>query len=89
MSEKTHIIGLQDLLDEVSRDLDDFRRKHPNDYSLKAVTLFWELESERLLVRHQDAAVARGRDRGGRGWRFLAGCVVAFALGAIVTLLAT
>jgi hypothetical protein len=59
MDEKSHTIGLQDLLDEVSRDLDDFRRKHQSDYGVKNITLWWELQKERLLVRHAPSSVVR------------------------------
>ena len=55
-------IGLAELLDEVSRDIDDFRKKHPNDYGIKGTTMWWELERERLLTRHGSfAAVKRMR----------------------------
>ena len=39
MSETQNIIGMTDLLDEVSRDLEDFRKKHASDYSVKNVTI--------------------------------------------------
>ena len=67
MDDKQETIGLTKLLDEVNRDLDDLRRKHPNDYSLKNLDLWWELERERVLTRHgPDGSVRRPRRiRGG------------------------
>jgi hypothetical protein len=59
MDENAHTIGLVNLLDEVSRDLDDFRKKHQSDYGVKNVTLWWDLEKERLLVRHAPSGVVR------------------------------
>lgn len=52
-------IGFQDLLDEVSRDIDEFRKKHPNDYGVRNVTMWWELERERLVTRHVPGSVIR------------------------------
>lgn len=59
MDDKQNIIGLSELLDEVNRDLDEFRKKHPNDYSVKNITLWWELERERLLARHSTEGVVK------------------------------
>ncbi len=87
MDDKLHTIGMTDLLDEVSRDLDDFRKKHASDYSVKNITLWWELERERLLVRHKDARVTRRSLPGRRVWIFIGSCVVMFAAGATTTLL--
>lgn len=84
MSGAGDIIGIGELLDEVSRDLDDFRRKHPTDYGVKNVTLWWDMEKERLLTRHGAAGVAR-RLRLTQGLRWLA---VWFALGCAATLAA-
>jgi hypothetical protein len=87
MSERQNIVGMADLLDEVSRDLDDFRKKHASDYSLKGITLWWELEKERLLIRHKEARVARHLMSRRRAWAFAVGCMVTFIAGVVVTLL--
>ena len=59
MEDKQNIIGLADLLDEVHRDLDELRRKHSSDYNIRNITMWWELEKERLLARHGSTSVAR------------------------------
>lgn len=59
MDEKNSTIGLPDLLEEVSRDLDDYRRKLATDFGVKNVTLWWELEKERLLLRHAPTTAVR------------------------------
>jgi hypothetical protein len=59
MDDNQHTIGLNELLDEVSRDLDEFRKKHSNDYGVKNVTLWWALERERLMVRHAGVRAVR------------------------------
>lgn len=86
MPENPNTIGLQDLLDEISRDLDNFRKKHASDYGVKNITLWWDMEKERLLVRHVPSSVVRtitgARSvRRAIGW-FTAGLV---ALGAVQT----
>ncbi len=87
MTEKQNIIGMTDLLDEVSQDLEDFRRKHASDYGVKNITLWWELERERLLVRHKDVRVARHYVPGRRFWRVVAACLATFTSGVLATLL--
>jgi hypothetical protein len=77
MEETVRTIGLQDLLDEVSRDLDEYRKKHATDYGVKNVTLWWELQKERLLLRHAPTTKVKLSSRL-RKWRreiawFLAG----------------
>ncbi len=65
-----NIIGLSELLDDVGRDLEEFRKKHPTDYQLKTITMWWELERDRLLVRHADKRVLKRSSRrllGNRG----------------------
>ncbi len=52
MDDSQHTIGLTALLDEVGHDLDELRRKHANDFGVKNITMWWELESERLIARH-------------------------------------
>ncbi len=59
MDDKQKTLGLFDLLDEVARDIEDFRKKHPNDYSVKNVAIWWDLERERLLMRHGSSAVVK------------------------------
>lgn len=52
MDDPRNTIGLTELLAEVERDLDELRKKHSNDYGVKNITMWWELERERLLARH-------------------------------------
>ena len=87
MNSEQNIIGMADLLDEVSRDLEDFRRKHATDYSVKNVTMWWELERERLLIRHKEARVARRFMSRRRALLLVVGCFLTFAAGAMSTLL--
>ena len=86
MNGRDNIIGMTDLLDEVSRDLDDFRKKHERDYGVKNVTLWWELERERLLIRHKEARVARHVWSKRRVWAFAVGCLATFFAGVAATL---
>ena len=76
------IIGLPELLDEVTRDLAELRSKHPGDYSLKNVTLWWELEKERLTMRHGPASVVKKH-----AW-LLRRLTIGFVTGAIAMLAA-
>jgi len=59
MDNTSHIIGLTELLDEVNRDLDELVKKHAGDYSTRNITMWWDLERERLLVRHSPASLVR------------------------------
>jgi len=59
MEDEQHTIGLQDLLSQVDRDLDDFRRKHQSDYSTKNISLWWDLERERILTRHVPSTLVK------------------------------
>ncbi|MBW3599741.1 MAG: hypothetical protein KY475_21030, partial [Planctomycetes bacterium] len=52
-------IGLTELLDEINRDIDQLRKKHPSDYNIKNITMWWELERERVLVRHGSLAAVK------------------------------
>jgi hypothetical protein len=52
-------IGLSALLDEVSRDLDELRKKNPGDYSMKTIMMWWELERDRLVARHTPNGVVK------------------------------
>jgi hypothetical protein len=63
MDDTQETIGLTALLDEVSRDLEELRRKHPGDFSLKNLDLWWELERERLLTRHHPSSILRRHRR--------------------------
>lgn len=76
MDENKNSIGLHDLLDEVSRDLDDYRKKHATDYGVKNVTLWWELQKERLLLRHAPTTRVKLTSRL-RKWRRAAGWFLA------------
>ena len=59
MEDKPHTIGLTELLGEVDRDLDDLRKKHPSDYGMKNLGMWWDLERERLLTRHGPATLVK------------------------------
>lgn len=59
MDSKQLTIGLQELLEEVDRDLDEFRKKHASDYSVKNITLWWGTEKERVLMRHEPDSVVK------------------------------
>lgn len=85
MDDKQEIIGLTELLAEVDRDLDEFRKKHPNDFSVKNVTLWWELERERLTTRHSPGSVVK-KLRRVHGIKRL---IVGFFVGWMMMMLAT
>lgn len=57
--EERRTIGLSELLDEIDRDLDDFRRKHQGDYSVKNITLWWQMQRERLTIRHSPSCAVK------------------------------
>lgn len=59
MEDTQETIGLTELLDEVSRDIDELRKKHPSDYGIKNLTMWWELERERLVARHGLGALVK------------------------------
>jgi hypothetical protein len=52
-------IGMTELLDEVSRDLDELRKKSPGDYSMKTIVMWWDLERDRLVARHTPNGVVK------------------------------
>lgn len=52
-------IGLTKLLDEISLDLDELRKKHPSDYNVKNIGMWWELERERVMARHSPVSVVK------------------------------
>jgi hypothetical protein len=60
MSDTTsNTIGLTELLDEVSNDLAELRKKNPNDYSIKNIVMWWDLERDRLIARHLPNGVVK------------------------------
>lgn len=59
MDDTQQTLRLVELLDEVARDIEDFRKKHPGDYSVKNVAVWWDLERERLLMRHGSSKVVK------------------------------
>lgn len=91
MDDTQNTIGLSELLAEVDRDLDEFRKKHQSDFGVKNVTLWWELERERLVTRHGSlAAVKKLRKIQGIKrtmiW-FFAGWVTMLAASTVIRLL--
>jgi hypothetical protein len=91
MDDKHDIIGLTELLDEVGRDLDEFRKKHQSDYSVKTISLWWDMEKDRLLSRHSPACVVK-KLRRVQGLRrtmiwFFAGWVTMLTMNLIIRLL--
>lgn len=91
MDDSKTTIGLPELLSEVDRDLDEFRKKHQGDYSVKNVTLWWELERERVLTRHASVTEVRKLRRARSlkwlmAW-FLVGMVASSLLSAALRLL--
>jgi len=91
MDDKQETIGLSELLNEIQRDLDAFRKNHAGDYSVKNIALWWELESERLLTRHNPLTVLRKLRKLQNLKRvmlwFSAGCVTMIAIQAAMKLL--
>jgi hypothetical protein len=77
-------IGLSDLLDEIGNDLDELRKKHPSDYTVKNITMWWELERERLVSRHGSSLAVR-KHRWSKNLKrltisFIAGWIVSIAV---------
>ncbi len=91
MDDTQHTIGLTELLSEVDRDLEELRKKNPNDYSFRNTTMWWELERERLSVRHRPATAVRkprtARFAARTAGVYLAGALTAVATGAAMRLL--
>lgn len=91
MEDKDNTIGLSELLAEVDRDLDEFRKKHPNDYSVKNISLWWELERALIMTRHASFTVVKKLRRAQSMKRlmiwFFAGWVTSVALSVIGRLL--
>lgn len=88
MGEGQNTIGLAELLDEVSRDLDEYRKKHPNDYGVKGVTLWWDTEKERLTMRHGSASVLKKSRREQRMKRLTIAYLVAWTVALSVNTVA-
>lgn len=91
MDDKHDTIGLTELLAEVDRDLDEFRKKHPSDYSVKNITLWWDFERERLVTRHGNHSVVK-KLRKVQGFKrlmiwFFAGWATMLATNAVIRLL--
>jgi hypothetical protein len=59
MDDKQKTIGLSELLDGISQDLDELRKKHASDYNIKNITMWWELEKERVLARHMPGSIVK------------------------------
>ena len=59
MDDTQKTIGLTELLEEVNRDLDELRKKHSSDYNIRNITMWWDLERERLAARHSPGSVVR------------------------------
>lgn len=82
MDDKQKTIGLDELLDEVTRDLDELRKKNPNDYSVKNIMMWWSLEKATLVIRHSPASIVKKMHR---KWT-TKWVVIAFAAGFSVML---
>ena len=91
MNDQQQSIALSELLTEVDLDLDGFRKKHSTDFGVKNITMWWELEKERLLLRHGSVAAVRKVSRTHSFRRlmfgFLAGWIFSVALGVGTRLL--
>src|SRR4051812_10862130 len=87
MSDAQDTIGMTELLDEVSRDLDDFRKKHPGDYNLKSITLWWDLERERLVTRHSPQTVVKNLRRARNVKRLMVWVCVGVAISQALNLI--
>lgn len=87
MDDSSSTIGLTALLDEVSADVEALRKKHPGDYSLKNVTLWWELERERVLARHNPGSIVKKAQTIQRLKRFLLWSLVGWCAAALHTTL--
>lgn len=91
MDDNQKSIDLGALLDEVSRDLDEYRKKHANGYGVKEVTLWWDTEKERLSMRHGSATVLKKSRREERMKRltiaYLVAWTVTLSLNTVVSLL--
>lgn len=83
MDDKQDTIGLTQLLDEVSNDINELRKKHPSDYGVKNLIMWWELERERIIIRHGSTAAVKRllkiRSMKRVMLAFLAGCAAVIA----------
>ena len=80
MNDKNNTIGLTELLDEISRDLDELKKKNPGDYSMKGIAMYWDMQREKILARHAPTTAVK-KFRRVQGFRkmmtwFFAGWVV-------------
>ena len=91
MDDTSKTIGLSDLLNEVDLDLDELRKKHSTDYGVKNITMWWELERDRLVTRHGANLAVRMIRRTQTVKRlmiyFFAGWIISTAVSAGVRLL--
>lgn len=83
MSNAQDTIGLTQLLDEVGSDIDELRKKNPSDYGMKNLIMWWELERERIILRHGSTAAVKRllkiRSMKRMMLTFLAGCAAVIA----------
>ena len=77
MDDTKKSIDLGDLLDEIATDIEELRKKNPNDYAVKNVAMWWSLERTMLKIRHHPASVMK---RIHRKWT-TKWIVIAFAAG--------
>jgi hypothetical protein len=73
MINKDDTIGIQELMDEIDKDVADYKARNAGDYSVKNVVMFWQLERERVLIRHLPATLVK-KARRARSVRFWLGC---------------
>jgi hypothetical protein len=90
MDDKQETIGLTALLDDISNDLNELRKKHSSDYNIKNITMWWELERERVVSRHNPGMVVKKLRRIQSAKRlmawFFAGWIVMLAVNTTVRL---
>lgn len=91
MDNKNSTVPLVTLLDEISNDLDELRKQNPTDHSFKGIAMFWNLERERVVARHNpQTAVKKHQQREVKRallW-FFGGWMVMISLQATFDLLA-
>lgn len=89
--EDQQTIRLSALLDGISNDLDELRKKHPSDYNIKSITMWWELEKERVISRHSPGTLVKSMRRIQNAKRliayFFAGWVVMLTVNTTIRLL--
>jgi hypothetical protein len=91
MDDKQETIGLTALLDDIGNDLNELRKKHPSDYNIKNITMWWELERERVVSRYNPGMVVKKLRRIQSAKRlmvwFFAGWIMMLAVNATIRLL--